>query len=112
MLKNFQEKQILAIFKSEKQIKTKKKVLSSFRNYFFTRFEKWKAKNKKQKKVPLLILELFPLLPFSIFLPPPLFQFFPCHFFPVGQQKFPGQKSLGGTLPPSPSTCYATAQNF
>ena len=26
----------------------------------------------------------------------------------IHQQKCPGQKSLGGTLPPAPPTCYAT----
>ena len=37
------------------------------------------------------------LLSFSIF---PLFNFFLASFFPEGQQKFPGQKSLGATLHP------------
>ena len=97
----------------------------------FSGFEKWKAKKKKKKKkkrkkkkekkrkkknlllIFLLIISLsnfssfhfqfsiFPftifLLFFSIFLP-----FFLASFFPVGQQKFPGQKFLGGTMPPAP----------
>ena len=66
---------IIAVLKSGNQKKRKKKVLSSFKN--------------------------FSLLPFSIFLlffPP--FQFFPCHFFPIGQQKFPGQKSRGALCTP------------
>ena len=70
----------------------------------FIRFEKWKAKKKKS---PHLFLLLF-LLPFSIFhLPFFNFPFFFCSIFPiffaslfaVRQQKFPGQKSLEGTLP-------------
>ena len=55
-----------------------------------SRFKKWQE--KKKKKGPLLILELFPpsifnyqffTFPFKIFLhPPPFFHFFPCLFFP------------------------------
>ena len=65
----------------------------------------------KKKKSSLLILELwnFSFLPcpiFTIFLLffyiSPLFHFFFASFFPVGQQKFPAQKSLWGTLPPAP----------
>ena len=33
----------------------------------------------------------------------PFSTFFLASFFPVGQQKFPGQKSLGGTLSPAPT---------
>ena len=32
----------------------------------------------------------------------PFFHFFLASFFPIRQQKFPSQKSLGGTLPPCP----------
>ena len=57
-----------------------KKVLSSFCNF---------------STFPFTIFLLF----FSIFTP---FPFFLASFFPVGQQKFPGQKSWGGgTLPPA-----------
>ena len=67
---------------------------------------------KNKKKSPHLFLELF-LLPFPIFKFPlqfsffssqflPLSPFFLAYFFPIRQQKFPGQKSLGGTLPPAP----------
>ena len=91
----------------EKQTnKQTKKVLSSFSNYI-SRFEKLKAKEKKRKKEKVLSsFSNFSLLPFSIFLlflPP--FLIFSLPLFPVGQQKFPDQKSLGGILPP---TCYAT----
>ena len=70
----------------------------------FHRFEKWKAK-KKKKKGPLLILELFPLPSYNF---PSFLHHFPvflASFFPVGDQKFPIQKSQGGTLPPA---CYTT----
>ena len=68
-----------------------------------------KKKKKKKKNSPLFILYLF-LLTFSIFhLPffnfpsfPHFHFFFLASLFPVGQQKFPGQKSLGDTLPPPP----------
>ena len=67
--------------------KQRKKVLSSFCNFstfyfpFFT--------------VPFTVFLLF----FSIFNP---FPFFLASFFPVGQQKFPGQKSRGHFAPCSP----------
>ena len=38
----------------------------------------------------------------------PLFPSFLASFFPVGQQKFPGQKSLGALCPLPPPVCYAT----
>ena len=69
-------------------------------------FKKWKAKKKKKN---LLILELFPPSILNFHLPFYNFSFFsspfppfhfPCFFFPVGQQKFPGQKSLGVLCPP------------
>ena len=41
------------------------------------------------------------IVPFTIFHFPP-FHFFIASFFPVGEQTFPGQKSLGGTLCPLP----------
>ena len=65
----------------------------------------------KKEKGPLLIFKLFSFLHFqfsifhfTIFLLffsnfSPFSTFFLASFFPVGQQKFPGQKSLGGTLP-------------
>ena len=66
-----------------------------------------RSKKKKKKKV-LSSLCIFPPSIFNS--QPSLFaisffssQFsplFPCLFFPVGQHKFPGQKSLGGTLLP------------
>ena len=52
----------------------------------------------------------FPPFPFyfpSFLLKFPPFQFFLPSFSPIGQEKFPGQKSLAGTLPPPPA-CYAT----
>ena len=42
----------------------------------------------------------------------PLFPFFLATFFPVGQQKFPGQKSLAGTLFPDPPACYTTGNHI
>ena len=48
---------------------------------------------------------------YSIFTP---FPFFLASFFPIRQQKFPGQKSLGGhsaPLPPPPPACYATVSS-
>ena len=62
----------------------KKKVLSSFCNLSSFHFQ-------------------FSTFPFSLFLP--FCSIFPCllaSLFLVGQQKFPSQKSLGGTLPPCP----------
>ena len=86
----------------------------------FRRFLKWKAKKKKKKKKkrpsPLFYnfsyfhfqFSTFPftifLIFFSIFT---LFPFLLTSFFPIRQQKFPGQKSLG-TLCPPPPACYAT----
>ena len=84
-----------------KKKKKKKKSPLLILLIYFSHFEKWKA---KKKKGPLLIWK-FSLLPFSIFLLP--FQFFPCHFFLVGQQKFPGQKSLGEHSVPPPVTPLA-----
>ena len=74
----------------------------------FSGFEKWQKKKEKEKENDPLFL-----LPFSIFHLPifnfPSFQLhfplFLVSFFPVGQQKFPGQKSRGAPYPP-PS--YAT----
>ena len=75
----------------------------------FHHFQKWKTKKNKNKKKssPHFITfscfhfkfstfssQFSPLLPFSL-------PFFP----PIRRQKFPGQKSLGSTLPPA---CYAT----
>ena len=81
----------------------------------FRRFRKWKAKKKKKKKRSSPLFITFPtsisncpssLLQFSFFSS----QFSPLFplpfFFPIRKQKFPGQNSLGGTLPPA---CYATA---
>ena len=74
---------------------------------------KSKSKKKKKKKNPLLILELPPsifnfppsLFQISLFSSPfsPIFPFFLASLFPVGQQKFPGQKcqeALYHTIPP------------
>ena len=72
---------------------------------------KRKKKKKKKKKSPLFIFQLF-LLPFSIFHLPfsffffLQFPFFLASLFPVGQQKFPGQKCRGALCLPA---CYATA---
>ena len=84
----------------------------------FRRLQKLKAKKKKKKKkkkrkerkenTPLFIALPFPIfhLPFynfpSFLLNFHPFSLFPCLFFPIRQQNFPGQKSLGGTLPPCP----------
>ena len=79
----------------------------------FSRFEKWKAKKKKKKRssphfvrFPPSIVNFLPpfILQFSFFSSLvshfPLFPFFPLPLFsPVGQQKFPGQKSLGVICP-------------
>ena len=80
----------------------------------FRRFQKWKAKKERKKKkkssplfinFPTFILN-FPssLLQFCFFSSQlsPLFPFILAFFFPIRKQKFPGQKSLGGTLPPCP----------
>ena len=88
----------------------------------FTCFEKWKEKKKKKKKGPLFIFHFGTFSTFHFqFLPsflqffffsspfPPFSIFFLASFFPVGQQKFPGQKSLGGTLPHAPRLlCHCT----
>ena len=74
-------KQISVIFKSDKQKKKKKKVFTSF--LYFPIFH-----------LPFYnIFLLFNFTPFPISLP---------LFFLIHQQKFPSQKSLGGTLPPCP----------
>ena len=71
----------------------------------FRRFEKWKAKKLFWNSflIPFSIfhLPLYILPSFLLHFPP--FAFFLADFFPIGQQKFPGQKSLGGTMPPCPS---------
>ena len=71
----------------------------------FRHFQKWKEKKKKKKVLTFFYTFSyfhfqFSTFPFTIFLlffwsfhP---FPFFPCLFFPIRQQKFPGQKSLGG----------------
>ena len=79
--------------------------------FYRLKSEKQKKKKKKKKKVPSSLLWNFSQLPFfhfqfSFFSSP--LHFFPSHLFPVGQQKFPGQKSLGA-LCPLPPACYATA---
>ena len=88
----------------------------------FRWFQKWKTKKKKKKGHHLFInffffynfptsISNFPpsLLQFSSQFSP-LFPFFLASFFPIHQQKFPGQKSRGeGTLCPLPPACYATA---
>ena len=83
-------------------------------------FEKWEAKKKKKKKKKKVLssfcnfstfhfqFSTFPftifLLFFSIFTPS---HFFLASFFPVGQQKFPNQKSLGELCPlPFPLLCH------
>ena len=58
----------------------------------------WKVRRQKKKKV-LSSFCNFSTFPFTIFTP---FPFFLASFFPLGQQKFLGQKSLGGTLHPAP----------
>ena len=89
----------------------------------FRRFQKWKAKKKKKKKRSSpqgfytfsyfhFQVSTFPFTIFLLFISIiTLIPFFLAYFFPICQQKFPGQKSLGDTLPP----CYATdlkVQNF
>ena len=75
-----------------------------------------RSKKKKKKKTLLIFHLTFSIfhLPFynvpSFFLNFHPFPFFPCLFFPVGQQKFPGQKSLGELCPLPPPTCYATVK--
>ena len=76
----------------------------------------WRAKKKKKKKKVLSSFSYFSLFhfstfPFSIFL---LFcsnfSFFLASLFPIGQQKIPGQKSLGALYPlPHPAPCHIPA---
>ena len=82
----------------------------------FRHFQKWKAKKKKRSSTIFKLYLVLFLLPFSfstfhisIFLLSsqysqylPLFPFFLVSFFPIHQQKFPGQKSLGGHSSPFP----------
>ena len=94
----------------------------------FRRFQKWKAKEKEKKKkkkrssplfitfptsIPIFHLPFYNFPSFSFFSSQfsPLFPFLLASFFPIRQQKFPGQKSLGALcpLPPPPPACYATA---
>ena len=83
----------------------------------FRRRQKWKAKKKKKKKKRVLTsfysfsyfqfkFSTFPFTNFLLYFS--IFTLFP-FFSPIRQQKFPGQKSLGGTLPP---TWYATGHTF
>ena len=79
----------------------------------FSGFEKLKAKNKKKSSIcnfSSFHFQFF-IFPFSVFF---LFcsisPFFLASLFPVGQHKFPGQKSLGGHSAPLPPSCYATGQ--
>ena len=78
-----------------------------------------KVKSIKKKSPHFFLLHF--LLPFPIFhlrfynFPSFLLNFHPFSlspFFLIRRQKFPGQKSLGGTLPPlsapRPPACYAT----
>ena len=89
----------------------------------FRRFQKWKAKKKKKKKKSSHFFynfsyfhfqySTFPFYNFYNF-PSFLLIFTPFHqlfpFSPICQQKFPSEKSLGGTLSPArPPSCYATA---
>ena len=66
--------------------------------------KKKKKKKKKKRSSPLFLTFSCFHFQFSTFSSQfsPLFPFFLASFFPVRQQKFPGQKSLGGTLPPLP----------
>ena len=72
-----------------KKNKPNKKDLSSFRNFSSFHFQ----------------FSTFLFWFFLLFLP--IFPFYLPSLFPVGQQKFSGEKCLGGTLPPAPG-CYAT----
>ena len=69
----------------------------------FRRFQKWKAKKKKRSSPLFLTFSCFHFQ-FSTFSSQfsPLFPFFLASFFPIRQQKFPGQKSLGGHSAPLP----------
>ena len=80
----------------------------------FSSFSKVKSKKKKKKKKrssPLFLTFSCFHSQFSTFSSQfsPLFPFFLASFFPIRQQKFPGQKSLGGHSAPLPPACYATA---
>ena len=78
---------------------------------------KGKKKKKKKKKKssphfvtfpPSILIFNLPFFDFPSFL---LHPFFLTSLFPVGQQKFPDQTSLGHSTPPPPPppACYATA---
>ena len=83
-------KQIWVVWKSEKQKKKKKRFSPHFFN-FSTTFH--------------LQFSTFPFTIFFLFSIFTLFPLFLASFFPVGQQKFPGQKSLGALCPlPPPVT--------
>ena len=86
-----------------------------------------KVKSKKQNKTKMKKKKRSS--PHFVTFPPYIFNFPPYCFnfpyfspfsldflaplFPVGQQKFQGQKSLGGTLPPAPPpACYATGGHW
>ena len=83
-----------------KSIKKKKKRPSP---NFITISAVLKSEKQKKKKKSSPHFGTFPSFHFQFsFFSSPLFNFFPCLFFPVDQQKFPGQMSLGGNLPPCP----------
>ena len=72
----------------------------------FSGFEKWKARKKSSPHFVTFSPSIFNFSPspfrFSSF-SAPFSLFFLASIFPVGQLKFPGQKSLVGTMPPA---CY------
>ena len=70
----------------------------------FSGFEKWEEQKKKKKSSPHFVIfppsiSIFHLPFFNLHSFCSIFSFFLASLFPVGQQKFPDQKSLGGTLP-------------
>ena len=71
--------------------------------------QKKKQTNKQTKKPSIFNFPPF-LLQVSFFSSQfsTLFPFFLASFFPLGRQKFPGQKSLRGSIP-LPPACYVTA---
>ena len=70
----------------------------------FRCFQKWKAKKKKRKKILTHFYNFSSFhFQFSTF-PSVILNFHPfsvASFFPIRQQKFPGQKSLGALCPTS-----------
>ena len=77
----------------------------------FCRFEKWKAKDFSLLPVSIFRLPFYNFPSFPLHFPSPFSFFSLASLFLIDQQKFPSQKSLGGTLPPCPPPVTALMES-